>query len=151
MSELKRIITEYLEQAKLMQVATSSRNQPWACSVWFAFDADLSLYWFSWIGRRHSVEIKKNPRVAGTIVLPQEPEDIPKGLQFEGIAEELARRNDTDFAKKLYSRIFSPHKVDELMHSKEHPHRFYRIKPSKYVIFDPADYPEAPLQEMKMR
>ena len=150
MRELRHIIIGYLEQAKLMQIATSSGNQPWICSVWFTFDADLNLYWFSWTGRRHSRELEGNGKVAGAIVLPQTPDDIPKGIQFEGNARMLAGKEEVDFAINLYSRIYSKHNVEERINSKEHPHRFYRIKPTKYVIFDPADFPSEPLQEMIM-
>lgn len=36
--ELKKIIEDYLKEAKLMQLATSVDGQPWVCSVWFAAD-----------------------------------------------------------------------------------------------------------------
>ncbi|MBI2414593.1 pyridoxamine 5'-phosphate oxidase family protein [candidate division WWE3 bacterium] len=70
MPEIKDLITKYLEEARLMQVATSINNQPWACSVYFVFDNDFNLYWISTPKRRHSLEIKENSKVAGTIVLP---------------------------------------------------------------------------------
>lgn len=150
MRELRQAVIEYLEQAKLMQVATSSANRPWVCSVWFTFDADLNLYWFSWTGRRHSRELESNGKVAGAIALPQNPEDMPKGLQFEGDATMLTNKEDIDFAIGIYSRIYSRHSVEERINSKERPHRFYMIKPTKYVMFDPSGFPDEPLQEMIM-
>ncbi len=71
-----------------MQLATSVDNQPWVCSVWFATDAGLNIYFFSATARRHSKEVVKNNKVAGAIVLPQTPNDPPRGLQFQGSRRE---------------------------------------------------------------
>lgn len=84
---LKKLIRDYLKEAKLMQLATSVNNKPWVCSVWFGFDVDLNIYWFSSTKRRHSKEVMKNPKVGGAIVYPHTPKDPPRGLQFEGTAK----------------------------------------------------------------
>lgn len=89
MDNLKKLIHEYLRQAQLMQVATAKDNQPWACSVYFAFDDSFNLYWISKPDRRHSQEIKENNKIAGTVVLPHTPGDKVRGIQFQGIATEL--------------------------------------------------------------
>ncbi len=36
--KIDELIREYLDAARLMQVVTSKDNQPWACSLYFAFD-----------------------------------------------------------------------------------------------------------------
>ena len=51
---LKQHIQQYLQEAKLMHLATVSGGKPWVCSVWFAADEDMNLYWFSAVTRRHS-------------------------------------------------------------------------------------------------
>lgn len=135
--ELRKLIEEYLKEARLMQFATSVDNQPWVCSVWFASDEKLNIYWFSATTRRHSKEVMKNNKVAGAIALPQTPEDSPRGLQFQGSAEMLTNQNDIDEAISLYSRrIFSKETINELMKDKEKPHKFYKIKPTQFVLFD---------------
>lgn len=148
---LKKLIKEYVQEAKLMQLATSVDNQPWVCSVWFATDEDLNIYWLSSITRRHSQELMKNNKVAGAIVLPQTPDDPPRGLQLEGLAELLTDKKDIDKAISVYAgRIFSKEKIKELMEYKEKPHRFYRMKPTQFVLFDAVNFPDDSRQEVNL-
>lgn len=134
-----------------MQLATAVNNQPWVCSVWFATDSDLDIYWFSSETRRHSKELLKNQKVAGAIVLPQDPDDPPRGLQFQGIAEVLENQEDIDKAISVYSgRIFSKEKIKEFMEHKEKPHKFYRIKVNKFVLFDAINFPDNSRQELDL-
>lgn len=145
---LRKLIEDYLKEAKLMQLATSLDNQPWVCSVWFAADSDLNIYYFSSITRRHSKEILKNNKVAGAIVLPQTPDDPPRGLQFQGIAELLEDQSDINKAISVYAdRIFPREKIKEFMENKEKPHHFYKIKPTQFVLFDSVNFPDNPRQE----
>lgn len=146
--KLKKLIEEYLKKAKLMQLATSVDNQPWVCSVWFAADNDLNIYWFSSTTRRHSNEVVKNQKVAAAIALPQTPEDPPRGLQFQGTAELLTDQEDIDKAISIYAgRIFSKETIKEFMKNREKPHKFYRIKPTQFVLFDVVNFPDNSRQE----
>lgn len=148
---LRRLIEDCLKEVKLMQLATSAGDQPWACSIWFAADFDLNIYYFSSITRRHSEEVLKNNKVAGAIVLPQSPNDRPRGLYFQGVAEVLENQEDIDKAISVYvDRIFSREKIKEFMESKTHPHSFYRIKPTKFVLFDAVNFPDNPRQEYNL-
>lgn len=149
--DLRKLIEEYLKEVKLMQVATSIDNQPWVCSVWFATDEDLNIYYFSSITRRHSKEVMENGKVAGAIALPQTPDDPPRGLQFQGVCEMLTEQADIDKAVSVYSgRIFSKEKIKELMVHKDKPHKFYRIKPAKFVLFDAVNFPDNSRQEYNL-
>ena len=128
--KLKKLIKDYLEEAKLMQLSTCVDNQPWVCHVWFAADENLNIYWFSSTTRRHSREVMKNPKVSAAIVLPHTPEDIPRGLQLEGDAQLLTDEKDIQKARSVYEgRIFSKKVVNDLIKSKDSPHKFYKIKP----------------------
>lgn len=146
---LKKLIEQYLEEAKLMQLATSLNDQPWVCTVWFAADKELNIYWFSSITRRHSDEVLKNKKVAAAIALPQAPNDPPRGLQLQGTAEMLTKQEDIDKAISVFAdRIFSREKIKEFMNHKENPHRFYRIKPALFVLFDVVNFPDNSRQEL---
>jgi len=148
---LKSLIKKYLQEAKLMQLATSVDNQPWVCSVWFAADEDLNIYWLSSTTRRHSKEVLKNNKVAGAIVLPQTPNDPPRGLQFQGIAKLLTDKKDADKAMSVYAgRIFKKEDIIEFMNNKEKPHRFYRIEVNQFVLFDAVNFPENSRQELNL-
>ena len=134
-----------------MHLATSVGNQPWVCSVGFAADADLNVYYFSAITRRHSEEVVKNNKVAGAIVLPQSPKDPPRGLYFQGAAEILNNQEDIDGAISVYAdRIFPKEKIKEFMNNKDKPHKFYKIKPTSFVLFDAVNFPNNPRQELNL-
>jgi uncharacterized protein YhbP (UPF0306 family) len=140
--DVKKLISHYLKEAKMMQLATVSDGKPWICNVWFAADKDLNIYWFSSITRRHSLEVAKDPHVAAAICLPQTPADPPRGLQFEGIAEQLTKPGDIAIAMKHYvGRIFNLKQVKMFMTNMDRPHRFYRIKPESFVLFDVKNFP----------
>lgn len=141
------IIRRYLQEAKMMQLATVSDGKPWVCNVWFAADNDLNIYWFSATNRRHSQEVMKDPHVAAAICLPQTPSDAPRGIQLEGTAELLTEPIDVARAIKHYvGRIFNLRQVKQFMAHLDRPHRFYRIKPSQIVLFDVANFPDDPRQ-----
>src|ERR1043166_8172602 len=99
--EVSELVREYLKEAKLMQLATTVESQPWVCSVWFAADDDFNIYWFSSTTRRHSKEVKKNPKVAAAFALPHTPQAPPRGLQVQGIAEELTNEDDIIKARSV--------------------------------------------------
>ncbi|HSW37802.1 MAG TPA: pyridoxamine 5'-phosphate oxidase family protein [Candidatus Saccharimonadales bacterium] len=148
MNKLEQLIRDYLKEAKMMQLATSQNNQPWVCNVWFASDEGLNIYWFSSITRRHSQEVRNNPKVAAAICSPQTPEDSPRGLQLQGLAEELSNPNDVAKARSVYEgRVFDSETIDKFMAHPEKPHRFYRIKPSLFVLFDVVNFPDESRQE----
>lgn len=148
-TKLHKIIKDYLKEAKLMQVATSVDNQPWVCSVWFAADDDLNIYFISSTTRRHSDEVLKNNKVAGAIVVPHIPTDPPRGLQFQGIAELVEDQGEVDKTMSLYAgRIFPKEQVEEFMNDPETPHKFYKIKPTHFVLFDAVNLPEDSRQEL---
>lgn len=149
--DLRNLIKEYLNEAKLMQLATSINNQPWVCSVWFAADENLNIYYFSSTTRRHSEEVLKNPKVAAAIVLPHTPNDTARGLQLEGTVEVLIKEEDIDKAISVYKdRIFPKHTIDEFMDNKEKPHKFYKIKPTQFVLFDVVNFPDNSRQEYNL-
>lgn len=151
MPEVKQLVLDYLKQAKLMQLATMSEGNPWVCSLWFGFDNDLNIYFFSAVNRRHSLEIEKDNRVAGAIALPQTPQDQPRGLQFEGKAEKLTDEADILHARSTYEgRIFDAKTIDGFMIHEERPHAFYKITPSKFVLFDAVNFSDNPRQELNL-
>ena len=148
---LRKLIEEYLKEAKLMQLATSIDNQPWVCSVWFAADKDLNIYWFSSTSRRHSKEVMKNQKVAAAIALPQTPKDTPRGLQLQGVAEQVTSKRDVLKAISLFvSRIFTKEQITNFMKLKGNPHKFYKIKPTQFVLFDAVNFPDSSRQALNL-
>lgn len=150
-NKLRNLIEDYLNEAKLMQVATSKDNRPWACSVYFAFDKDLNLYWISTPTRRHSMEINDNENVAGTIVLPHTPGDAARGIQFEGSAKKLTNKTEIFFGMKCYVKRFgmSKERMNEIIEGKD-AHVCYKIAPKLYVLFDEVNFPDQSRREYKL-
>lgn len=149
-NKLKNLIQDYLQKAKMMQVATAKDIQPWACTVYFAFDSSFNLYWISTSDRRHSQEIAHNEKVAGTIVLPHSPGDDVRGLQFEGVATEL--KGDAAMSgMKIYADRYgvAPKRVGRILDGTD-GHMCYRIKPKMIVLFDEENFPDKPRQECKI-
>lgn len=149
--KIKEIIRAYLKEAKMMQLATVHRGKPWVCNVWFAADKELNIYWFSSITRRHSQEVMNNPHVATAICLPLTPADPARGIQLEGTAEVLTKPTDIAIAMKHYvGRVFNLKQVKQFMNNLDRPHKFYRIKPTKFVLFDVENFPDDSRQELDL-
>src|SRR5579872_349564 len=104
---LRALIEEYLQEAKMLQIATSKNDQPWVCTVYFAFDEDLNIYWISKPSRRHSEEISTNEKAAGVIVLPHVYGKPVRGIQFQGIAKALKTNNDAEEGMKYYAKRYN--------------------------------------------
>lgn len=152
---IRKLIEEYLKEAKLMQVATSAGNKPWVCSVWYVHDENLNLYFISRKDRRHSQEIKNNSEVAGTIVIPHS-EGIGqkvRGLQFEGKAEMMGLGGlfkAYQLLKKKYPNIVKHIPSLELIKKGSILVRVYQIIPTTIVLFDEINFPDNPRQELQL-
>ena len=154
MADRNKLLKGYLKEAKLMQVATVSNGKPWVCSVWYAHDGDLNLYFISRKSRRHSIEIKKNPNIAGAIVKPHTIGSGQKvcGLQFEGTAR-ACNWNELKTARELYLKKYSKANVPPLpaLRLASVIATFYKIKPRSFVLFDEINFPNDPRQEIKLK
>lgn len=142
-------IVSYLDEAHLMQIATTSASKPWCATVYFAHDNAHNLYWISLPDSRHSQDIESNTTVSGAITLNREYGEKLRGLQFEGEAQQIT---DPDHIMQLseayaerYNRFTLP---DEILQSKT-PYRLYQLKPSLFVLFDQEHFPDQPRQEWR--
>jgi len=82
------------------------------------------------------------------MALPHEVKDAPRGLQFEGMAQKLTDESEVASARSVYEdRIFDGKTIDKLIAHPERPHAFYKITPSKFVLFDAVNFPDSPRQE----
>lgn len=152
MKSLEELINDYLKEAKLLQIATAIDNKPWVASVWYASDDKNNLYFESRRTRRHSVEIKANASVAGTIVMPHTEGRGQKvrGIQFSGQASEV-QPDDMNRVKTLY-RTKYPLTPDTPIKDLIDPSgvaTFYIIKPDLIVLFDEINFPDNPRQEFR--
>lgn len=146
--DLRKLITDYVNEAIIMQIATAKNNQPWACTVHFANDEDFHLFWISTPERRHSQEIEQNDKVAGTIVLPHTKDQKPRGLQFEGIAKKITDKQEQQHAMDVFAvkRGLPNERKQNILAGKDN-HVLYQIVPNKIILFDTVNFPDNPRQE----
>ena len=151
MNNVEKLIKEYLEEASLLQIATSQKNQPWCCTVYFAYDENLNMYWISRPFRRHSVEILTNPHIAGVIVKEHIPGDKVRGIQFEGEARTIEKdKNFRDNFRYYLARYgVSEERIADIISGKDN-HELYVVKPSRIVLFDELNFPDDPRQELAL-
>jgi uncharacterized protein YhbP (UPF0306 family) len=145
----KDLIKQYINQPIIMQLATCVNNQPWVCTVHFYADDKLNLYWVSRNDRRHSKEIKVNPKVSATILIHENTatEDWVIAVTLEGIAEvvdeSIIQNVGQDYVNKTAK---DPELLAKIV---DGPDKFYRLIPSSIVLFDNKNFPKDPRQEWK--
>lgn len=146
--KIESLIREYIQENFLMQLATVDESQPWITTLHYAEDRDLNLYWISSVGTRHSQELQKNNRIAAAIVKPHTEEEDPRGIQLEGVAEEIignaSRATLLEYAKKFGT---TRKKLDYFIKG-EGGNIFYKLKPTKFYLYDEVNFPDNPKQEL---
>lgn len=150
MIEPRDVIIKYLDEARIMQVATSVNNQPWVATVYFAVDNLHNIFWVSRPDRRHSQELVANPQVAGAIALPHTPGEKVRGVQFSGVASEVTDADEIRHHFLAYSERFGQPELADAIISGQNPVRLYQIKPELFVLFDEVNYPDNPRQEWRV-
>jgi uncharacterized protein YhbP (UPF0306 family) len=140
------LIRQYLDQARIMQLATSHNGQPWVVSVHFAFDDELNIYWMSTKERRHSREIYDNPLVAMTIPM-RHPDNPLIGFSAEGEAEMVSRIESEGIINNYYDRFNLSEKFRSGYFMGTEKHELFKMKPRLFVLFDELNFPDSPRQE----
>lgn len=148
MPEMRDLVGEYLEHAKVMQLATVSGGRPWICSVYFVFD-DKNLYWLSWPSRRHSQEIAAHDRVAVAVAIKLDRPVI--GIQAEGRGQMVS---DPDEVKRVMRRYVDKYGEGQEFYGNflngKNQHEMYRFTPEKLVLLDEEHFKGAEArQEIK--
>ena len=140
MNEVEKLIRKYVKEGRMLQVATANSNQPWNCTLYFASDANLNLYWISKPETRHSKELIENPKVAACIPIKFDDLNVI-GLQLEGTAEIIEDPEEIKTKVKLYSDKFARGEdwYQDFIDGKN-VHKLYRIKPTKFELFDTVNF-----------
>ncbi|HVS58732.1 MAG TPA: pyridoxamine 5'-phosphate oxidase family protein [Candidatus Saccharimonadales bacterium] len=149
MKTAEEVIRESLPTIKVMQLATSANNQPWACNVHYYSDDDLNLYWLSTEAREHSQHIAQNPKAAAAVMvhLNTSEENYIIGLSCAGEAECVGEKVDDDIRNGYQAKHNTSDKFLSDVASGANPHKWYRLKPTKIVLFDTKNFPDDPRQE----
>ncbi|MBI4167882.1 MAG: pyridoxamine 5'-phosphate oxidase family protein [Candidatus Aenigmarchaeota archaeon] len=140
----KKLAKSYMENVKLMSIATVSKNKPWSATVFYAFDENFDIYFLSRYYRKHSRHIEKNNSVAGTIAKQHKAFGAPTmGLQFGGKAKMLRgaelKKAYAVFTKR-YPRARKELSYWEVLESKKQPVRLYKIFVRKLILHDEVHF-----------
>jgi uncharacterized protein YhbP (UPF0306 family) len=144
------LLREYVRAGTVLQAATSA---PWPWNCWYAADARLNMFFLSKTTRRHSVDIMRNPRVAGVIIhaIPTGgPGEPVRAVHFEGEAGQVPEA-ELQTAYNIYaSRWSTAPKVPsiDVLRQPDGTDRLWRIAPRGFVLFDEVDFPDSPRQEI---
>lgn len=137
-AELKKLILKYLGKNRLMTIATSFEDSPWAATLFFANDSDLNLYFLSEVNTRKIQNILKNPRVSVTLDREQPDPGIVKGIQLEG---ETVESSDPSIFLARH-----PWAKNYLKTSK-----VFKIKPSKIIYLDDEKFGPGGKRELNLK
>jgi hypothetical protein len=148
----RELLEQYVKSGKLMQLATLREDgSPAVCNVWYdAHFAPDRLRFISRHDRNHSANIRRDARVAGSIVaihLEALGQRVT-GVTFTGIARELGTTGVEpevgDFVKRW------PAATDTIEPGKlsrgETPTRIYEVAVKEWVLFDEVNFPAEPRQ-----
>lgn len=149
MKTIEELIRKYIKTGRMMQIATVSGDQSWSCTLYYASDKNLNLYWISQPNTRHSKELHKNPKVSASI--PIKFDDLTVvGVQLEGEASLVEDSDEINEKVKLYSHKFN--RGDEWLKdfiTGNNRHKLYKIKPTLFVIFDRVNFPDDSRKEWR--
>lgn len=138
---VESLIKMYLKEARFMQIATVFGNQPWSCTVYYASDERMHLYWISVPSTRHSIEISLNPNVA--VSIPVKFDNLTViGIQLLGHAALVEESLQIKKGVTLYSDKFN--RGDDWLNNflqGKNEHSLYHIVPHSFVLFDRVHFP----------
>lgn len=145
--EAKARARRFLDEISTLTLATSSENNPWAATVFFAADSNFNLYFVSDHRTQHGRDMAANEQVAATINPDCDNWNDVAGLQIRGavtIVEGVERAK----ALALYFKKFP--QIDALFANPEGEHEetivkrlkaanFYKIAPEMIRVIDNAN------------
>jgi hypothetical protein len=106
-TDLPASLKNILRRVPYVTLATVCPNgQPWNTPVWGYFDDELNLYWASWPGNQHSLNIATSPSIFVVVYDSAAPEGTAMGIYMEMDARMLSSRKDIAQGRKVYTTQF---------------------------------------------
>lgn len=134
------LVSKYLEQGEVMQLATSVNDQPWVVSVYYVSFQDR-VYWLSFPSRRHSQDIEANSKVAATIMIKADRPVI--GVEVAGVAKLV---NDTNMVQEVMRIYIEKYGEGDKFYANflqgTNKHGMYCLVPQEIVLFDEVNFPD---------
>ena len=146
---VRRSLFRVLRSNVLCSIATVTQaNRAHINTAYFAFSADLDLYFLSDSGSLHCKNLGANPSMAIDVFSSTQTWGRPdRGVQLFGSAHE-ARGREIEAAARIYARRFRPYGVVMSGTSKQDrrqarqlgSYRFYRFVPTRIKILDEREF-----------
>lgn len=137
--DLKKYIFDYLSINKRMSLATCRDSLPWAATVMYAYDQNLSIYFLSKVSTRKVQNILENSKVAATINEVTGGIGKVRGVQLEGTCNMVSKLESVKvyglFLKRYFwLKNYIPSAGQ--MFSKAVSDRLFKITPKKIYYLD---------------
>lgn len=141
--KLENTILEYMKSHHTVSLATEKDGIPHAATVFF-INIEFDLYFFSSSTSRHGDNFSQNPVVSATINEDYSEWLSIKGIQMEGVVENIGGilknpRISKEYVKKfpgVADFLLSPKKLGEAIAKKVAGVDFYRLKSSKIYFLN---------------
>ena len=129
-------VGEILATVRYVNVSTvDEKGQPWSAPVWYVFDQELNIYWWSSVHSQHSKNISQNSAVYLTIFDSTLPEGDGLGVYMRAKADEVPMR-DLEKAMRLFNASTAAFKLDHLNCTAAAPTRMYKATPEQIWMND---------------
>lgn len=136
------VAQQYLQQGRVMQIATLHDGDPRVNSVYYVPADDMTaVYWMSEPRRRHSEDILNDARMAGTIALKT---DWPvAGIQFTGKGSVLEDQEKLQKIIEAYNEKYhdAAKGLYERMQQGTNKHLIYELTLESLELFDEVNFP----------
>lgn len=151
MADARELVKKYLQEKRVMQLATSANGRAWSCNLHFYADDDLNLYWVSLESREHSQHIAVNAVVSAAILVHEDTPDerYVIGLSISGKAELVHDKIGSSVKEAYFKKVGTPPAVQADIASGKNQHKFYRLTPGKIGLFDTLNF-DQPRQELAL-
>ena len=121
-------VLKYYKGNRLIALGTSFKNRPWSATVFFAFDNNFNVLFFSREDTRHCQNIKKNKYVSAAINQDWGKPGFIKGVQMTGIASKIPKKQRAKFYALYCARFPWANEFPD--------HSLYIIKPAEIHYID---------------
>jgi uncharacterized protein YhbP (UPF0306 family) len=146
------LLEEYVAAGKVMQLATLDPDgAPVVCHLWYAHGFRPDRLWFiSRPARAHCVNLRRDPRVAGTILAIELDAvgQAVRGVSFTGSARELPTTGVEEQIRAYAGRWpTAANAIDPARLAAGHTHhRIYQIDVTGWVLYDEEHFRSQPRQ-----
>jgi len=141
--ELEEAVLQYMKTHHTVSLATEKDGTPHSATVFYV-SIRFDLYFFSSPTSRHGENFSHNPKVSGTINEDYSDWLSIKGVQLEGLVENIGGilqnpRVSTAYVKKfpgVSDFVFSPKKLGVAIARKVADIKYYRLRPSRIYFLN---------------